>query len=210
MEKIIFPPRPKTSIPPQELSYYEELGIFLGQPKYEGSRFLANISPRGVFFYSRHGRAHQGFTYPRELFEEISALPGLKNGVEYWLDGEILTKTTATDTKNKVVFFDVLHYDNYLFLGPNQVERIKLLSEICGNPTKLDPWRGMGYLVSDNVMMAPTFYSGFEQEFKKDCGDEVEGLVLRKQNSVIDNFGKEEYSVNWLIRCRRPHKNYNF
>jgi len=211
MNSIIFPPRPKGAIPPGELGYYESLNLYCAQPKYNGSRNPIHISADGqVSSYSRHGRAHRTYAMPESVKSEILALPGLPKGIEVWLDAELLSKTTAADTKHKIVLFDILHYDKYLFLSPNQVGRLELLAKVCGNPTKLDSMRAMGYVVSDNILLAPTFYSGFKEEFVKDRGDEVEGLVLRKLNSTIDNFGQKEYEVNWLIRCRRPHKNYNF
>ena len=211
MGKIIYPPRPKGAIPPNELPYYDGLGIYCVQPKYNGARSVIHISPEGeVKIYSRHGRAHRSYTPPAILLNEISKLPGLKNGIEYWLDGELMIKTTAEDTKGKLVLFDVIQYDKYLFLSLDQVKRLELLAEICGRPTELDCFRKMAYVISDNLLMAPTFFSNFEEKFKEDHGNEVEGLVLRKKDSVIDNFGNKEYLVNWLVRCRRPHKNYNF
>jgi len=211
MAKIIYPPRPKGAIPPTELDYYESLGVYCAQPKYNGSRNPIHITPDGqVFCYSRHGRAHRTYEMPESVKREILALPGLQKGIEVWLDAELLSKTTPTDTKHKIVLFDILHYDKYLFLSPNQVGRLELLGKICGNPTELDKMRAMGYVVSENILMSPTFYSGFKEEFLRDRGDEVEGLVLRKMDSPLDNFGQKEYEVNWLIRCRRPHKNYNF
>lgn len=208
---MIFPPRPKGAIPPTELAYYESLGVYCAQPKYNGSRSIIHITASGVVsIYSRHGRAHLNYQMPASIAEEILALPGLKKGVEVMLDGELLSKTTAKDTKNKIVFFDILQYERYFFLSPDQKSRLEILSTICGNPSTLDPMRGMGYQISDNLLMAPTFTSGFKSEFEKNYGDEVEGLVLRKNNSVIDNFGKKEYEINWLIRCRKPHKNYSF
>lgn len=211
MNNIIYPPRPKGAIPPSELDYYESLGIYGVQPKFNGSRCPIHISADGqVFAYSRHGRAHRNYEMPISVMREILALPGLKKGIEVWLDAELLSKTTAPDTKNKIVLFDVLHYDKYLFLSPDQRGRIKLLTDICGNPTKLDTLRGMAYVISENLLMAPTFYSNFKEEFDKDHGNEVEGLVLRKLNSVIDNFGQKEYLVDWLIRCRRGNKNCDF
>lgn len=207
----IYPPRPKGAIPPSELDYYESLGLYCTQPKYNGSRLPIHITPDGqVFAYSRHGRPHLNYDMPSSIKQEILSLPGLKKGIEVWLDAELLSKTTAADTKNKIVLFDILHYEKYLFLQPDQKGRIELLAQVCGNPTKLDTLRGMGYTVTENILMAPTFYSGFMEEFNKDRGDEVEGLVLRKMNSAIDNFGQKEYEVGWLIRCRRANKNCDF
>lgn len=211
METIIYPPRPKGAIPPDELDYYESLGIFCTQPKYNGSRNVIHILPDGqVFCYSRHHRKHLVYEMPEFVKNEIRNLPGLQKGIEVWLDSELLSKTTPTDTKNKIVLFDVLQHDKYLFLSPDQKGRLEILAKICGNPTKLDNMRGMGYTVSDTILMAPTFYINFRAEFDKDRGPEVEGLVLRKINSTLDNFGQKEYEVNWLIRCRKENKNVPF
>lgn len=210
MKTIIYPPRPKSAIPPSDLDYYESTGLYCAQPKYNGSRSVIYVYGNTVKIYSRHGRPHLNYAMPQAIREEILAIPGLKRGKEYWLDGELLTKTTAIDTKGKIVLFDILQEGEYFFLNPNQEDRVKLLAEVCGNPTDLDRWRKMSYVISDNILMAPTFFSNFDEEFKKNYGDEVEGLVLRKRNSVIDNFGEKEYLVNWLIRCRHPHKNYQF
>ena len=208
---IIFPPRPKGAIPPTELQYYEDLGIYCTQPKYNGSRSVVHItSDSQVRIYSRHGRVHLNYSMPMSLRNQILELPGLEKGTEYWLDGELLVKTTAKDTKGQLVLFDVLQCGKYLFLSHNQLQRLDLLAAICGHPSKLDPLRQMGYVVSEDVLMAPTFFLNFKIEFSRNYGDEVEGLVLRKKDSVLDNFGQKEYEVSWLIRCRHPHKNYNF
>jgi hypothetical protein len=150
---------------------------------------------------------------PESVKNEILALPGIKKGIKYVFDGELMIKTKAEDTKGKIILFDILQQDKYLFLNTNQKQRIELLDEICGKPRTLDPWRGMAYQISKNVMMAPTYFSGFAKEFEKwlnSSTEEVEGLVLRRLNSVIDNFGNKEYKVDWMIRCRKPDKHCNF
>lgn len=211
MTRIIFPPRPKGTIPPKDLNYYEKLGMWCVQPKYQGARCLIHITPeQEVNFYSRHGRPFLNYVPPKFLKSEILKLRGVEPGIEYWLDGEILIKTTAQDTKNKIILFDILHYKRYLFLKPSQVERLKILYEICGEPKELDPWRKMGYVVSENILVAPVFYSNFAEHFNENNCDEVEGLVLRKKDSTIENYGEKEQDVNWLIRCRKPNKNCNF
>lgn len=208
---VIYPPRPKGAIPPRELDYYEKTGLWLAQYKYNGSRSVIHIEPSGVVsIWSRHGEAHKSYVMPREMERQILALPGLEKGLEYWLDGELLlNKTTAQDTKNKLILFDVLHAGRYLFMV-SQPDRLARLDEICGRPRELDPWRGMAYCISEDVLMAPHFYDNFAARFREDHGQEVEGLLLRKKKSVLDNFGKKEYEIDWMVRCRRPNKNVNF
>jgi ATP-dependent DNA ligase len=211
MAKVIYPPRPKSAIPPKELEYYEKQGVWCLQYKYNGSRSVIHIEADGtVSVWSRHGDAHRSWTLSASIRDQLLALPGLVKGQEYWLDGELLIKTFAEDTKGKIVLFDVLQAGKYLFLKPDQMGRLAMLDEICGKPRTLDSWRGMGYVISEDLLMAPTFIENFKARFNEDRGDEVEGLVLRRKDAGLDNFGQKEYECSWIIRCRKPHKNYNF
>lgn len=207
----IFPPRPKGAVPPHDLPYFEKQGKWCVQPKLKGARCVITVSEDSVVeCYGRHGQDFLAYSMPQSLRNEILSLPGLKKGVKYVFDSELMIKTKAEDTKGKIILFDVLQQGNYFFYTLNQKQRLELLDEICGKPRKLDPWRGMVYYISENVLMAPTYFSNFKQEFEKDLGEEVEGVVLRKLDSVIDNFGAKEYLVDWMIRCRKPAKHCNF
>ena len=212
MTKIIFPPRPKSAIPPNELDYLESQGIWCAQYKYNGSRCVIHIEPGGIVtMISRHGQQHSNYIMSAFMRDQFLNLPGLDKTKEYWLDGELLNKTSAVDTKQKVILFDVLQAGKYLFLKPDQIGRLSLLDEICGFPRNLDNLRGMGYVISEDVMMAPTFESNFSLHFaEKIQYDECEGLVLRRKRSFLDNFGAKKYECGWIVRCRKPHKNYNF
>jgi ATP-dependent DNA ligase len=210
MSKVIYPPRPKGAIPPKELEYYEGMGSWVAQYKYNGTRNIIHVESGVVSMWGRHGKAHKNFSMTASHRDQILALPGLKKDQEYWLDSEVLSKTKAKDTKNKIVLFDILQAGRYLFVSPDQMKRLELLDEVCGKPRQLDSWRGFGYVISDDILMAPIFSENFTARFSDDKGDEVEGLVLRKKDSALDNFGVKEYEVNWLIRCRHQHKNYRF
>lgn len=207
----IYPPRPKGAVPPHELPYFEGQGIWCVQRKYKGARCVVTVGEDSVVnCYGRHGRNFLAYSMPETVKKEILALPGLQKGVKYAFDSEVMIKTKAEDTKGKVILFDILQRDKYFFLNPNQKQRLELLDEICGKPRKLDPWRGMACQISNNVLMAQTYFSNFVEEFNKDLGEEIEGLVLRRLNSVIDSYGDKEYEVNWMIRCRKPAKHCNF
>ncbi len=207
---FIFPPRPKGAVPPHELPYFEKQGTWCVQPKLKGARNVITVFDGIVNCYGRHGRNFQSYNMPENVKKEILALPGLKKGVNYVFDSEVMIKTKAQDTKGKIILFDILQYDKYLFMNPNQKKRLELLDEICGRPRNLDPWRAMVYQISENVTMAPTYYSDFANRFSIDYGEEVEGLVLRKLDLVIDNYGQKEYEVTWMIRCRKPDRLCNF
>lgn len=213
--KTIYPPRPKGAIPPEQLPNYED-GKWVAQYKYNGARNVIHIKGNDVSVIGRHGKEHSIYSLTNNTKDELLSLPGLIKGEEYWLDSEVLIKTKAEDTKGKIIIFDVLQAGNYLFMK-GQMDRLSILNKICGNPAKFDPWRSMGLLIdlqngrtSKDVLMAPTFFDNFQQHFKEVEGDEVEGLVLRKKNSTLDNFGTKEYKISWIVRCRREHKNYSF
>ncbi len=170
---------------------------------------VIHIESGNVTVWSRHGDAHKSYTLPAKIKSQLLALPGLDKNLEYWLDAELMIKTSGEDTKGKVILFDVLQAGKYLFMV-DQMSRLAILDEICGQPRTPDPWRGMAYVISEDVLMAPTFSENFQDRFDDKKCDEVEGLVLRKKASVLDNFGQKEYEIGWIIRCRRGHKNYNF
>lgn len=183
---MIYPPRPKSAIPPIELSYLEKTNRWCIQPKYNGKRAVILIDG-DVKIYSRHQKEHK--SCPDSIKKEILMLPGLKKGVKYCLDGELLPQ--------KIILFDVLQAGKYLFLV-NQIERLKILNQIYGNHK------------SKQVSISPTFFKDFKQYFDNIQDSDIEGVVLRRKDSVLDNFGEKEYLVNWLIRCRKPNKGYSF
>jgi hypothetical protein len=95
----------------------------------------------------------------------------------------------------------------------SQEERLDMLQKICKSPKNLEPNFGIALEVAPDIWLAENWKEDFEKHFKEfNHLDEIEGLVLRKKNSVIDNFGQREYTVKWIVRCRKPHSggSYNF
>jgi hypothetical protein len=210
--KTLFPPHPNTKITPNRLSEYEESGLWVAQRKFNGTHVLVNVSPdRKVGILTRHGTPPKLFSMSQRHIDEVLSL-NLESGKEYWLNGELLDhKTCDPRYKGKLVFFDVLQAGRYLMRSPDQMTRIDLLADICGHPTELEPANGIALAVSERIFMAETFESDFEARFRDHIEtDEIEGLILRKRKSVIDNFGRKEYDVSWILRCRKPHAGGNY
>ena len=209
----LYPPRPSGRMPPGNLARYEKLGAWVVQLKFNGTRTVIQITPNGkVNFFNRHDEKHKQFTPSKEIIAEVLSLD-LARGKEHWLDGELLkNKTTDSRYKERVVLFDVLMLDGkYLFGSPTQMVRLEVLKKICRFPTKLEPANGVALVATEHLWMAETWDTHFAVHFNQFLDtDEIEGVVLRKKNSVIDNVGTKEYEVDWLIRCRKPHKNYNY
>ena len=209
MPEFLFPPRPKNKMDPRELPNYEATGKWVVQPKFNGSRNLIHITPeRKVVLWTRHGEHPKTLPFTTSLRDQILSL-NLEKGLEYWIDSEAMTKTTTPETKNKLVLYDVLQAGNYFFNSPDQMGRLDKLRGICGNPTALEPWKGIAYVVRPDIWMTPTWDKDFVKHFKDAYVDDLEGLVLRKKDSVLGSFGNKYYEVSWMIRCRKPHKNYN-
>lgn len=209
--QVLYPPRPKGRLLPHQLPDYEKTGLWVVQRKFNGTRTVINITPdRKVTLYSRHGGLHKQFKPSRQLLADIASL-NFEPGKEYWLDGEVMdAKTTDARYKDKVILFDVLFAGKLLFGNPSLMDRLAMLSSICRNPVKLEP-NGIALSITPNLWMAETFTANFVERFKEMLErDEIEGLVLKKKGSVIDNFGNTEYETSWLIRCRKPHKGGNY
>ena len=210
--KIIFPPRPKGKMLPSDLSYYESSGNWIAQRKFNGSRCVIHLSKdRYVTIGNRHGGCFSRFSFTKGMIDELLSSIKLEDNKEYWLDGELMNK--QQNATNEIVFYDVLQAGRYLFGSPNQAGRIEMLNEICGNPTqKCDT--GVALQISKRFWMAETFFCDFSERFSESLpSNQIEGLVLRRKASVLDNFGHKEYETANLIRCRKPFskdKGYEF
>jgi hypothetical protein len=211
--KILFPPHAHIRIASSKLNEYENSKNWIAQRKFNGTNVLVYISrDKKVSILTRHGTAPKLFSLTKSHVEQILSL-NLEKDKDYWLNGELLDhKTKDKDYKGKIVFFDVLHAGRYLIQNPSQIERLELLKNICNYPSSLEK-NGIALQISDNIWMAESWSNDFLLHYKEFLHkDEIEGLILRKSNSFIDNFGQKSYDVSWIIKCRKPHNggNYNF
>lgn len=210
--KLIFPPRPKGKMLPADLPFYEQQGKWCAQRKFKGSRNLLHISPEGkLTVANRHGDFHARFELDRAYREEIMDALKIKKGVEYWLDSELMNK--EVNARNEIILFDVLQAGRYFFGSPDQMARLEILREICGDPKDLEPG-GLALQITPRLWMAETYTQGFVDRFNEALTNpRIEGLVLRKKAASLDNWGHKEYETPNLIRCRKPFapdKGYNF
>lgn len=207
--KILYPPRPKGKIHPTNLAAYESTNRWVFQRKFNGTRNLIYVpkdhDPKGIFLLSRHGTPHRQFQLTKSLTEQILSL-NLKAGKDYWLDGELLhNKTTDPHYKNRIVLYDVLQEGRYLY-GLTLMQRLALLADVCRNPTSRENKHGIALEVTPNLWLAETFATNFLVHYGEFIHiDEIEGGVLKRKESSLDNAGSKMYETSWLIRCRKPH-----
>jgi hypothetical protein len=208
--RFIYPPRPKGKINPPQLPTYQD-GRWVVQRKFNDTRNgIAISADRSVVMYNRHGEIHKQFIPSEDILRQVLAL-NLEPGLEYWLDGGLLhAKTTDPTYKNRLILYDILYAGRYLFNTHTTLQRLQMLKEICRNPTHREPGRGIALMVSPNIWMAETFDVDFVPRYNDFLDmDEIEGLVLKKSGSFIDNMGTKQYEIPWQIRCRKPNANYN-
>lgn len=207
--KILYPPRPKGKMTPNQLPQYEAKRTWVAQWKYNGTRSLfyvpADRKISGVLMINRHGEFHKQFNPPKELFEQVLSL-NLESGQDYWLDGELLNAKTITPYyKGKVVLYDVLHCGKYLY-SKTLKQRLEMLASICRNPKQMEPNSGIALQATEDIWMAPTFQNSFSDRFKQLVHlPEIEGLVLKLLDAFLDSSGQRMYETNSIIRCRKPH-----
>jgi ATP-dependent DNA ligase len=203
--RYIYPPRPKTALLPTQLAQEEARDCWLWQHKFNGDRcpVIIDVSAatRKVTLCNRHGKFLSATKFPR-LRAELSSTNLLLPIGTHYLDAELLPNAT-------IVLFDVIQFSTYL-IGKTQEQRLSMLEEICGNPT--EPCSDQIALrVTDHVWMSRHGDKDFLQHFNEYIENPlIEGLVLRKKKSILDNWGSSEYEVNWQIRCRKPSKKYRY
>lgn len=206
MPRYIYPPRPKSTISPQQLPQEESRGCWLWQHKFNGDRcpiiIEVGASGRRVTLCNRHGKFLPPQKFPKLRKELSDTKIHLPLGTHY-LDAELLSELEV------VVLFDVLQISKYL-IGSTQEERLLMLEKICGNPT--EPCSAQIALsVSEHVWMSRHGDSDLVQHFNEYIDNPlIEGLVLRQKGSTLDNWGSSEYEVDWQLRCRKNSKKYRF
>jgi hypothetical protein len=207
MTKFIFPPRPRGRMNPAGLAFYELTGNWLAQRKFDDIRCLLHIEPGyEMSIWSRHGNPHGGFCLTRDLQEEIKRNLRLDPGLEYWIDGGITVPDGGGESR--LVFWDILHLGCSFHAGPDQLTRIKILTEICGNPTQHD-CTGIALQISEHLWLAESFERNFVRRFTESFNDHrLEGLVLRRKYSKLTDTGACYYEVDWLMRCRKPKRSF--
>lgn len=220
-----FPPRPKLTVFWAFLAEYEGQG-WVAQRKFNGQRTLVHVDPAGsIELWSRHegqNFQHKNYELTDAQKESIGQLALPKTHVV--LDGELLHRKTAAlsadvpanwrlGCRDTIVLFDLLYLDNYL-AHISQRDRLAKLYDICGKPQQKEPGQ-RALIVHNRLWLAETFPANFVEHFKDlDGCPEIEGVVLRKLDSKLSqgnpSCGRYKHEVPWLIRSRRPKKNYHY
>lgn len=176
------------------------------------------IDPEGdVHLRTRHREEHKAYqlTYAME-----AALKSLLNGGDgkaafeagKWqvFDAELMHNKTP-GLKDRLILFDVLVHNGSYLTGTTYRERYEILASALGMPDTSEDETGryIALKVNQNVWLAEVFEDCFSEYFADLTDmDEVEGLVLKDPDGILKPGVSEKNNSTWLVRVRKPHKNY--
>lgn len=166
---------------------------WFAEKKYNGSRLLLHYINEKFEFWNRHS---DKFNFqPNEELQK--ALSTLKLNGYCLFDGE-LRNNKVIGVKQKVVLFDVIIWEGELLRIPFS-QRRKIL-ESLRLPIEGEP---LGIIQQHKI--------DFNQLFDEVVSDkEIEGLVLKNQNGRLKVDRKSSRNSSWMLKIRRPSKNYKF
>jgi len=206
---VMFPPRPEGSVHPDDLLQYPG---WWAQRKFNGTRTVIFIDPEGTAtIKNRHKEDHRAYKLTGEMREAIRSLP-LERGTWHVLDGELMHSKTK-GLKDRIVVFDILVHDGEYLVGTTVKDRFDLLFYAVGEPDTYEDETGseLALRVNDNLWLAEMFDSDLPDRFRElNALDEIEGLVLKDPGGKMQPGVIEKNNTSWLIRCRKPHKNYQY
>lgn len=203
--RYIYPPRPEINLPSSELIKYDN-GLWLGQPKLNGSNIT--IFTNGIELYI-HNRHNSSLTNVKMTDKEFLSLH--RGNGWFVLNGEYMNKaknnTKGEAFNHKLVIFDVLVYNGTQTIGMTFDQRVNLLNELF----KLEKYDDFINKISDNVYIVKSFYENFQSTYEKIIQtDMYEGWVLKKKNAKLKNGISKKNNTDSQLKFRKPTKNYSY
>lgn len=200
----IYPPRPELKTARKYLKTYDN-GIFMAQPKLNGSCCEIYTGPETTYQKGRHNNTLTNFRLTNEEINDVF-------GVDYNLVvGEYMNKSQRDENgdvfNHKFVIFDQLVFKGDYVLDSTFDERIKIIQETY---KPIDETEFL-YKISDNIYMVKTFYEDFEEVWDRlvEIGM-YEGLVMKRKTGKLERGTREKNNTRTQLKCRKPTKNYSY
>jgi len=203
----LWPPRPRTAIPPK--IGWKMLGgpPWVAQLKLNGQRCLIYVGPDGLQMWDRHHKPI-GYDPPDWLVDEIrSATVGVR-GLTV-IDGELLHNKDRA-IKHTLYWWDLLVHDDQYLVGHTYEDRYNRLLKLVGLEDAPPP-DDMVYKVSEHIWVAYNIEAGkWDEAWKHTTKSWVEGVVFKRLDAKLRPCVTPQANSDWMIRCRKPTKNYMF
>jgi hypothetical protein len=202
-ENYVYPPRPENTFPTSKLKDFENMKMFIAQPKMNGSSCVSICNNSQARFYNRHKE-----TFAKFVFSSEELLQNLKvTGLTIFC-GEYLNKSQDDEfgnTNGRYILFDILSYDGKSLVHQTVEQRQALLRSIF-EIKEYGQWIDR---ISQNLFIVKNFETNFEEIWNKITPYPVyEGLVLKKKNGKLRPGTVKNNNTDWQIKCRKPTKNY--
>jgi hypothetical protein len=203
--RYIYPPRPENKIAPESLKTFDDMNIFLGQPKLNGSSMQIYTDGNTVIVMNRHKQilSHK---------MDIEELKSLHRGNGWMvLCGEYMNKAQKDETgklwNNKFVIFDVIVLFGKHLLSMTFEERYELLRGLYPD----NPVKKYLHQISENCFRVHSIRNEFTEAYKDMTQFQMyEGLVLKKRDGKLEMGTTEQNNVRTQLKCRKSTKNYIF
>lgn len=203
--RYIYPPRPEINLPSSELVKYDN-GLWLGQPKLNGSNITVFTNGIEVYLYNRHNSSISNIKMKQSEFLSLHRGNG-------WivLNGEYMNKSKNNSDNElfnqKFVIFDILVYNGVQTIGKTFGERVKLIDELYPSVD----YDNFIKKLTNNVYVVKSFYTNFTKIYDKIVQtDMYEGWVLKKITSKLKNGLSEKNNTDSQMKFRKPTKNYSY
>jgi hypothetical protein len=204
---FIYPPRPKNSVSPTELNYFENQCL-IAQPKINGSNTVLFLNKEQLIVMNRHGQRLTGFSI------NTDEILSLYKGTGGWmvLNAEYLNKSQTDETgrvfNHKLIIFDILVYDSNYLVGSTFESRVKLLDELYGNKECDKEYL---YNISENVYRVKTYTENFENLFNNLIKIGMyEGLVFKRMSGKLEMGLRELNTCASQFKIRKGTKSYKY
>ena len=198
--KYFYPERPRLLHIDQPLfRQLSDAPLWVAEPKYNGTRLQLHRLPSGEWqFWGRHGEP-LAYTPSPEVTAALSSLHFLQG---YWLfDGELRHGKTR-GVLHRIALYDVFIASGNLLVGIPFAERRGTL-EILWHYSEL--WDGF------HLDLAPQYNGDFLETFEELIQDEeLEGLVLKNLNGLLDLGRTRANESGWMMKVRKPSGRWRF
>lgn len=207
--RYIYPPRPSGAIHHDHVTLYPG---WIAQYKYNGTRNIVAVFPDGhIEMFNRHREHNKAYRPTPDMISSFKALK-LPLGSFHVFDCELMHSKTR-GLKDRVILFDILVSCGDYLIGSRYIDRYRALEKLLGTPTEFESETNnkIAYRVNNNIWFSKIYTKDLPERFRKLIHmDEVEGLVLKDPNGKLTFGLQEENNGSWMIRVRKPNKNYAY
>jgi ATP-dependent DNA ligase len=184
--KYFYPEKPRLLYVEQPLvAQLSEDPNWVAEKKYNGSRLLLYHIGGVYSYWNRHGRLHKYTPHP-DLQEVLKNL----NLRGYWLfDGELRHGKTK-GVRDKIVLWDVFIAQNELLLRKPFWCRRNIITQIL--PEEGEP-----------IGIPHQYPTNFAEVFNSIKEEEIEGLVLKNLQGILNLGRTKSVESNWMFKIRK-------